>query len=238
MGDQEQSAAMKSRNETLAGMAAGFTCKFIEYPLDTVKVQVQTQKAGSVQISPQAMLMKTVREEGFAGLYRGIPSPLVGSMVENSVLFSSYGLATRFLHSGDPESVPFQLKLAAGGFSGMCVATVLTPVELIKCKMQTNNEHVKRYTSSLECLIATLRQGGLRALFHGHVGTLCREIPGNAGDTSLFCSLDVCLIDKNFALLCVSARFCGLTRLAHSLVRWLRDGMPASYPSWRSEERY
>jgi hypothetical protein len=181
MGDQEQSAAIKSRNETLAGMAAGFTCKFVEYPLDTIKVQVQTQKAGSAHMSPLAMLMKTVRNEGFMGLYRGIPSPLLGSMVENSVLFSSYGLATRFLHPGDPETIPFSLKLVAGGFSGMCVATVLTPVELIKCKMQTNNDVVKRYASSLECFVATVRQGGLRSLFHGHVGTLCREIPGNAG---------------------------------------------------------
>ncbi len=31
------------RNEMIAGMVAGFVCKFVEYPLDTIKVQVQTQ---------------------------------------------------------------------------------------------------------------------------------------------------------------------------------------------------
>mmetsp|Transcript_9653 Transcript_9653/g.23891 ORF Transcript_9653/g.23891 Transcript_9653/m.23891 type:complete len:304 (+) Transcript_9653:261-1172(+) len=178
---EAQSAAVKSRNETTAGMVAGFTCKLIEYPLDTIKVQVQTQAAkGGAGMSPWAMLKKTVAEDGFMGLYRGIPSPLVGSMVENSVLFASYGLATRLMHADDPETLPFSKKLVAGGFSGACVATVLTPVELIKCKMQTTNESAQRYPSTAACLKDTLSKGGVRALFHGHVGTLCREVPGNA----------------------------------------------------------
>lgn len=36
-----------------------------------------------------------------------------------------------------------------------------------------------RYKSTTECLLATLREGGPRAIYHGHVGTLCREVPGN-----------------------------------------------------------
>lgn len=63
--------------------------------------------------------------------------------MENSVLFASYGFATRLIHAGDVESMPFSKKLMAGGFSGFCVAAVLTPVELIKCKMQTTNEAVR-----------------------------------------------------------------------------------------------
>eukprot|EP00283_Hemiselmis_rufescens_P011174 CAMPEP_0173431466 /NCGR_PEP_ID=MMETSP1357-20121228/9597_1 /TAXON_ID=77926 /ORGANISM="Hemiselmis rufescens, Strain PCC563" /LENGTH=308 /DNA_ID=CAMNT_0014395951 /DNA_START=15 /DNA_END=941 /DNA_ORIENTATION=+ len=175
-----ESDALKSRNETLSGMAAGFACKLVEYPLDTVKVQVQTQRPGPDALSPYQMLMRTVRKDGFTGLYRGIPSPLLGSMAENSVLFSSYGFAGRMIHQGDQETMPFHKKLFAGSCSGFAVAMVLTPVELIKCKMQTTNESAVRYKNSMDCIMATLRQGGIRALFHGHVGTLCREVPGNA----------------------------------------------------------
>lgn len=196
-----------------SGMVAGFTCKLVEYPLDTVKVQVQTQAANGPQMSPIAMLTKSLKEEGFLGLYRGIPSPLLGSMVENSVLFASYGLATRSLHTGDPETIPFGLKLVAGGFSGACVATVLTPVELIKCKMQTTNISAVRYKSSGECLAATLKSGGIRALFHGHVGTLCRELPGNAGagllDTHIWGLLDTCVhVHSRFVPLFLYVRTC------------------------------
>ena len=119
----------------VAGMVAGFVCKLIEYPLDTVKVQVQTQSANGPQLSPLQMLSKTVRETGAMSLYRGLPSPLVGSMAENSVLFSSYSFAGRCI-SKDPENQPFGQKLVCGMFSGFCVAKVLTPVELVKCQMQ------------------------------------------------------------------------------------------------------
>ena len=37
------------------------------------------------------------KKKGFMSLYRGIPSPLVGSMMENSVLFTSYGFAGRMI---------------------------------------------------------------------------------------------------------------------------------------------
>jgi hypothetical protein len=35
-------AALNCRNELIAGMVAGFLCKIVEYPIDTLKVQVQT----------------------------------------------------------------------------------------------------------------------------------------------------------------------------------------------------
>ena len=39
----EQSEAAQARTELIAGTVAGFVCKLVEYPLDTVKVQAQTQ---------------------------------------------------------------------------------------------------------------------------------------------------------------------------------------------------
>lgn len=174
-----ESEAVKNRNELIAGMVAGFVCKLVEYPLDTVKVQVQTQSSNGPRLTPYQMLSKNMREKGFFSLYRGLPSPLLGSMLENSVLFSSYAFAGRMI-SKDPENQPFEQKLLCGMFSGLCVAKVLTPVELIKCKMQTNNEAAVVYKNSVECIAAIIREGGARALFQGHVGTLCREVPGNA----------------------------------------------------------
>mmetsp|Transcript_35406 Transcript_35406/g.83332 ORF Transcript_35406/g.83332 Transcript_35406/m.83332 type:complete len:301 (-) Transcript_35406:140-1042(-) len=179
MAAVEESEAVKNRNELIAGTNAGFVCKLVEYPLDTIKVQAQTQSAGGPAVSPIALLRKTLAEEGFFALYRGIPSPLLGSMVENSVLFSSYAFAGRFLND-DPEQLPFAQKLLCGSFSGLCVATVLTPVELIKCRMQTVNTASVKYANSWQCLLATLKEGGVRSLFYGHTGTLAREVPGNA----------------------------------------------------------
>jgi hypothetical protein len=50
-----------------------------------------SRRSKGPRLSPFQMLSKNLRESGFLSLYRGLPSPLLGSMVENSVLFSSYG---------------------------------------------------------------------------------------------------------------------------------------------------
>jgi len=177
-----EAAREVARNELIAGTVAGFVCKLVEYPLDTIKVQAQTQSATGPRVSPITLLMQTIRTDGFFALYRGLPAPLIASMCENSVLFTSYAFARRLISPAgvDPDDIPFGHKLACGSFSGVCVATILTPVELIKCRMQTTNTSAVRYTSSFDCFKHTVQEGGLKALFQGHVGTLCREVPGNA----------------------------------------------------------
>ncbi len=101
------------------------------------------------------------------------------------------------------EDMPFISKLAGGACSGISVACVLTPVELIKCRMQTANEGAVRYKSTLDCLFKTVQEGGIRSLFRGFVGTLCREIPGNAGAPQL--RPQRARWDPRIALLCVAA---------------------------------
>ena len=73
--------------------------------------------------------------------------------------------------SKDPENQPFEQKLLCGMFSGLCVAKVLTPVELIKCKMQTNNEAAVVYKNSVECIAAIIRcaRGALACAVRGRV---------------------------------------------------------------------
>jgi hypothetical protein len=83
MSSSESSDLIKSRNEWLAGTIGGFVCKVVEYPLDTIKVQVQTQTfvKGQKVDSPLSIFLRLIRKDGFLALYRGIPSPLLGSMV-------------------------------------------------------------------------------------------------------------------------------------------------------------
>jgi hypothetical protein len=68
------------------GSAAGVVGKFIEYPFDTVKVRLQSS---SHYTGPVDCFRQGWRQDGFAGLYRGISAPLVGAAVETSSLFFS-----------------------------------------------------------------------------------------------------------------------------------------------------
>jgi len=159
-----------------AGTIAGFGAKIIEFPFDTVKVKLQTSK---LYKGPLDCFRRTIRADGLAGLYRGLLTPLVGSMAENAISFTSYSRLQRLLQD-DPRKPNLLPTLVSGMGAGFNVALLLTPVELIKCRLQVEDSRSRRYKGPLDCFRQTWRADGLRALYTGHTATMLREIPGGA----------------------------------------------------------
>ncbi|KAJ3206792.1 hypothetical protein HDU82_004296 [Entophlyctis luteolus] len=200
--------------EIVYGSIAGVIGKYVEFPFDTIKVRLQTQPLNSHNAisaptftGPMDVLRQTLRKEGFLGLYKGISAPLVGAMIENSGLFLCYSqiqLLVRATNAktADNANAPLSLpQLAACGFlSGAIVSLVLTPIELIKCKLQVQglNKHVSNaaaaagrgagagaglrptYSGPLHIVRTTLRAEGVAGFYRGHVGTFLRESGGGA----------------------------------------------------------
>lgn len=79
-------------------------------------------------------------------IWGGIYYPLVTIPVINAVTFSSYKLY-KSLFGKDELSALDGFK--NGAFAGLMVTFVVTPVELIKCKMQI--DQVSKYSSSRAC---------------------------------------------------------------------------------------
>jgi hypothetical protein len=145
-----------STNEALkdftAGCVGGFAGKLVDYPFDTIKVLLQTQNVtASKAVAPgqtPPMLYRgawhcfthTLTTKGFFGLYNGLSAPLIGSCFENATLFLAYGKFKKLL--GEEEGVKelslLELSMAGAG-AGLVVPFVLTPVELIKCRLQVQN---------------------------------------------------------------------------------------------------
>ena len=219
----------------IAGTVGGFSGKLLDYPLDTVKVLLQTQNslvtstasAPSVFNAPRPItnsplhstikhtklkpatpaitpptapvyknafhcLTHTIKTRGFLSLYKGITSPLLGSMAENAVLFLSYGEVKRFMGEKPGEKELTLLESAlAGGVAGAIVSWVLNPFEVIKVQMQVMNSAaatsatttsggIRTYKGFVDCLVQTVRNEGIaRGLYRGQTSLLLREIPGN-----------------------------------------------------------
>jgi hypothetical protein len=144
-------------------------------------------------------LRHTVETNGVGGLYKGLSSPLVGSMAENAVLFWMYShckrwvalasggtdpiAAAHIVDQGDEEEMSLlQLSLAGAG-AGFGSAFVLTPVELVKCRLQVQNSMAsgfRSYRGPIDVIVQTIKtEGVVRGLYRGHTSTLLREIPGN-----------------------------------------------------------
>lgn len=168
-----------------SGTVAGVISKFVDFPFDTVKVTFQAPNSPyKSYLHASSTIFKN---EGIAGFYRGVGAPVAGAGLENAVCFSFFGFAQRHyrwsLSYGPDEKLPFAATLYAGAVSGFAVAHVLTPVELLKCRMQVQNlqpVEQREYRNVVDCAVKTVRKDGLKGLYAGHTATLARETPGNA----------------------------------------------------------
>jgi len=164
--------------------------KFVEYPFDTIKVRLQCQEIGGTNFKGTGDCVAHIfRHEGALSLYRGLSAPLVGSVAENAVLFAAYGTIQKVLQAGSdgPLSVP-QLTIA-GALAGTVVSFVMTPVELVKCRMQVQRGVT---VGPWRFALQEMRAHGIRTLFKGHSATMARETVGGAawfGVYELACSL-------------------------------------------------
>ena len=129
--------------------------KVFEFPFDTIKVRLQSQPDNKPLEfkGPLDCFRKSIKADGLGGLYRGISPPLVGAAAETSALFFSYNLIQRlitstFYGSSTGEDVVLGLPTLAlcGAASGAFASFILTPIELIKCKMQV--QAIDRRSSS------------------------------------------------------------------------------------------
>lgn len=180
--------------DVVCGSVAGVIGKYIEYPFDTVKVRLQSQPDNMPlrYTGPLDCFKKSLQRDGFFGIYRGISAPLVGAAVETSSLFFSYRLAGDALKSSGfypelkkhPErDLPYVGMLYCGMAAGAITSIFLTPIELVKCKMQVPLEKPGGIITAptIPGVIASIyRHQGLAGYWHGQLGTFIRETGGGA----------------------------------------------------------
>ncbi|KAK4684864.1 hypothetical protein P7C73_g5302, partial [Tremellales sp. Uapishka_1] len=199
-GEADSPSALK---DLTFGSVAGMTAKVFEHPFDLVKVRLQSQPTDRPLsfTGPLDCFKQTYSKEGWRGLYRGLSAPLVGAASENACLFLVYNKCQALIRHLSPGDTPVgtirelstgELAIAAGA-AGAAASFVLTPIELIKCRMQVqmlSREGTFGATPSplplappqgpFSLLASVLRTSGIRGLWLGQVGTLFRETGGSS----------------------------------------------------------
>ncbi|KAI8645562.1 mitochondrial carrier domain-containing protein [Parasitella parasitica] len=122
-------------------------------------------------------------------------SPIVGAMLENAILFVGYRQIQRQIREISPPvqtsatildekgEVPLTLNqlVIAGAIAGSVVSVILTPVELIKCKLQV--QHMlgsTKFNGPLDLIKETFRSKGLSGFYRGFMPTFVRETGASA----------------------------------------------------------
>jgi ornithine carrier protein len=114
------------------------------------------------------------------GFYRGISAPMVGAAAEQSSLFFSYRLSQRVynqIYSTPDATLPLTALVFCGAFSGAFTSFILTPIELVKCRIQVPRSLKPRISTTI---VDIYRYGGVKGFWHGQMGTLIRETGGSA----------------------------------------------------------
>ncbi|KAG1841774.1 mitochondrial carrier [Suillus subluteus] len=194
-------SAMRAVKDITFGISviqiAGMVSKVFEHPFDLTKVRLQSQVLDTTARfnGPIDCLVKTWKNEGVRGLYRGLPAPIVAAMLENASLFMSYSELQNVIRWINSQPLSHELSLPqlalAGAGAGIITSFLLqvthacTPVELVKCKMQVQMIAPKPISVSIpeSTAAATLDSSlgpGLCGLWLGQTGTLIRECGGGA----------------------------------------------------------
>lgn len=135
---------------------------------------------------------KTFHNDGiYRGLYAGTVPALATNVAENSVLFLCYGFCQKVMQrvtrTETVEDLSIMSNATAGFLASFFSSVVITPTELIKCKLQAMHE-VRKQKAELGVILEKIgpvkltsqitRTEGLLGLFRGLTPTLAREMPG------------------------------------------------------------
>ncbi|EGD77776.1 hypothetical protein PTSG_08866 [Salpingoeca rosetta] len=115
---------------------------------------------------------KIGRHEGLRSLWRGMTPTLMMSVPGTVVYFSLYDQLRP--HLGDSKYSPG----ACGGISRIFAATVVSPLEMLRTKMQATQN--AQYAEAFRAIRATVRADGLQSLYRGLGSTLLRDVPFSA----------------------------------------------------------
>ncbi|XP_073974551.1 uncoupling protein 4A isoform X1 [Rhodnius prolixus] len=171
----------------IGGVTSGAVAQFCASPADLVKVQLQMEgkrrllgKPPRVQSASHAFF-KILHEGGIRGLWKGsIPNVQRAALVNLGDL-TTYDTAKQFILSHTRLEDSHTTHVLSSGCAGLVAATMGTPADVVKTRiMNQPTDHSGRgliYKSSTDCLIKTVENEGLFALYKGFIPVWIRMAP-------------------------------------------------------------
>jgi solute carrier family 25 (mitochondrial carnitine/acylcarnitine transporter), member 20/29 len=178
----EEKKKLMSLNDFISGSVAGIVQVLLGQPFDMVKVRLQTQP--DKYKSPVDCFKSTLKNEGPTAFYKGTLSPLIGISLCVAVQFGSNELAKNFFKKNNKnQTLAVRDYIFCGMFAGFCNSFVMSPVELIRIKLQVQGSAstgANQYSGTVDCASRIFKQYGIKGIYQGFSATLFREIPAYA----------------------------------------------------------
>ncbi|NXI24145.1 GHC1 protein, partial [Sterrhoptilus dennistouni] len=194
-------------NGGIAGLI-GVTCVF---PIDLAKTRLQNQQNGQrMYTSLSDCLIKTIRSEGYFGMYRGAAVNLTLVTPEKAIKLAANDFFRHHL-SKDGKKLTLLKEMLAGCGAGTCQVIVTTPMEMLKIQLQdagrieaqrklmaaqaqisssSPEPAAERRPTATQITRELLRSKGIAGLYKGLGATLLRDVPFSIVYFPLFANLN------------------------------------------------
>uniref|UniRef100_A0A1B6GQQ0 Mitochondrial carnitine/acylcarnitine carrier protein n=1 Tax=Cuerna arida TaxID=1464854 RepID=A0A1B6GQQ0_9HEMI len=170
----------------ISGGFGGVCTVIVGHPFDTIKVRLQTMPQPTNGLPPLYKgtwdcAVKTVKNEGFKGFYKGMGAPIAGVAPIFAISFFGFGVGKKLQQSKSEDVLTKPQLFYAGAFSGVFTTIIMAPGERIKCLLQVQQDSTgpKKYSGPRDVVRKLYKEGGIRSIYKGTVATLLRDVPAS-----------------------------------------------------------
>lgn len=151
-------------------VGASLSCAALS-PLEVIKTRLQSSMAAENRLSPMRLAKDILRAEGVLGFYRGLLPHLLGVGPSRALYFGAYNYGKRILGTGNGTQPGYglhgtSLHLSAAGVASIFSATLMSPVWVVKTRLQLQQTPFESLESRWNRLTAFVRRGGAPVVGH------------------------------------------------------------------------
>ncbi|GAB1602021.1 mitochondrial carnitine/acylcarnitine carrier protein-like [Argonauta hians] len=221
------SKEVSPRKDFVSGYFGGVAIVVSGYPLDTIKVRMQT----APHIPGHAPLYRNtlqcgldiIKRESVRGLYKGMAIPLVIIPPMFALWFFAFGVGKKLQQKSPQEQLNYLQVFKAGMLAGTVATALCSPGERIKCLLQIQQESKEKskYRGPMDCLIKLYQEGGIRWIYRGTAATLVRDVHGSGFYFMTYEMMQHALAEENKRYESLSAKNTLLAGGVAGLVNWI-----------------
>ncbi|XP_029874702.1 calcium-binding mitochondrial carrier protein Aralar1 [Aquila chrysaetos chrysaetos] len=161
--------------EVLAGGCAGASQVIFTNPLEIVKIRLQV--AGEITTGPRVSALSVIKDLGILGLYKGAKACFLRDIPFSAIYFPVYAHSKLMLADENGHVGGLNL-LAAGAIAGVPAASLVTPADVIKTRLQVAARAGQTtYSGVIDCFGKILREEGPSAFWKGAGARVFRSSP-------------------------------------------------------------
>lgn len=171
-------------NVYFAGFLAAFIHSFVGCPVDLIKIKLQAQ-SGSEELNKHRLTQcfrKIHQHSGLLGFYQGFLATLIRDVPICGMYVLLYEHLLSLGRSESDRSIEYSIgnQLLAGGLAGTITWVAVTPLDVVKSRIQADDIGNPKYNGIVDCIVKSYKEGGVVIFGRGFWIHVIRGFPVNA----------------------------------------------------------